>query len=308
MSYRIGDTPSLGSSASEIADYLEIECLKSVGGSFSVVEAAQLMGVVDDESTPEDESEENWEEVRRALAIVEDRERMCRGAYPFETDVNALYLSRECDNTVSSVYTFFLLATRERMRENRFVDGIDGSLLFERVCADILKNFFGKYSSSYVFGTGGDVPGNFKKKLEELLRLFSERGYTISDKAVNPHLRDGGIDIVTFIPFVDSRQGQFITFSQCKTGTNWEQMLSSLCPSILDDYINPSLVSKPFVFFLIAEDCRDFDWVTIVRRTGGVIFDRCRLMSFLPKSLDDSILKDIIKWNAGVINRYKDAE
>lgn len=307
MSYLIGDTPSLGSSVSEIADYLEIECLRSIGGCFSVVEAAQLMGVVDDESTPEDEREENREDIRQALAIVEDRERMCRGAYPFSADVNAIYLKRECDSIVSSVYTFFLLATRERMKEDRFVGKIDGSLLFERVCADILKNFFGKYSSSFVFGTGGNVPGNFKKKLEELLRLFSERGYTISEKAINPHLRDGGIDIVTFIPFNDSRQGQFITFSQCKTGTNWEQMLSSLCPSILDDYMNPSLVSKPFVLFLIAEDCRDDDWVTKVRRTGGVIFDRCRLMSFLPESLDEKLLNDIMRWNTGVINRYNDA-
>ena len=151
------------------------------------------------------------------------------------------------------------------------------------------------------------MTGNFRKKLEELLELFSERGYTIAEKAVNPHLRDGGIDIVTFIPFVDSRQGQFITFSQCKTGTNWDQMLSSLCPSILDDYINPSLVSKHFVLFLIAEDCRDIDWVTKVRRTGGVIFDRCRLMSFLPQLLDESILNDIIHWNTGVISRYKEA-
>ena len=73
MSYIIGDTPSLGSSVSEIADYLEIECLRSTEGAFSVVEAAQLMGVVDDESTPEDEREENWEDIRQALAIIEDR-------------------------------------------------------------------------------------------------------------------------------------------------------------------------------------------------------------------------------------------
>ncbi len=306
MPYRIGTPPCLGSSVSEIADYLEIECLRGGSDSFSVVEAAQLMGVVDDESTPEDEREENVEDIRGALAIIEDRYRMCRGAYPFKADVNSVVLEKSCDAKVQSLYVFFLLATRERMNENRFVGSLDGTVLFERVCSGVLKNFLGKHSKSYVFGTGGEERGSFRNKLMGLLDLFAEKGYSVVERPINPHLKDGGIDVVTFVPFGDSRQGQFITFAQCKTGTNWERALTSLCPEILSDYISPPLVSKPFLFFLIAEDCRDNDWTTLVRQTRGVIFDRCRLMSFIPDNVEESLLNDIKIWNAGVLERYND--
>ena len=45
------------------------------------------------------------------------------------------------------------------------------------------------------------------------------------------------------------------------------------------------------------------DWENTARDTGGILFDRSRIMNYLPKQIDDSLLQDIQKWNKAVLAR-----
>lgn len=305
MSYKLGDTPSARPSNSELADFLEVECLQSDDGCFSVTEAAQLMGIIDDESTPVDEEEETLDAIKSALMFIEDRKVTTRGHYPFMADVSSVKTdTASCSPYYRSIYTFLLLATRENMNENRANNGIDGTVLFEHLCAIIMNNYLGGHCISYVFGTGDQERPSFLDKLKNMLSVFKEKGYSVEDNPLNPNIKDGGIDVVSFVPFEDTRQGHFIVFSQCKTGTNWISHVSDLQPSLLDDYISPSLVSKPYIAFMVSDDYQENDWRTLVRKTQGIVFDRCRLMSYLPDSIDDLLLQDINTWNKAVLDRY----
>ena len=51
------------------------------------------------------------------------------------------------------------------MKRNRVHGGVDGTLLFERLCANVAKNYFGGNGQSFVFGTA--KPGNFETKVRD---------------------------------------------------------------------------------------------------------------------------------------------
>lgn len=305
MSYRLGRIPSPRPSLSELVDYMEVETLLSGSSSFSSTEVAQQMGVVDDESTPEDEEEESLEFIRDSLSLVKDRKRMAKGRYPFVSSISSIEMDGNCDPIYTSVYTFLLLATRENMRDNRMVGDLDGTVLFERLCAHILNCFLGNQSISFVFGTGSEEKASFLDRLRLMLDSFKEKGYSVTTTPNNPYFKDAGIDVVAFIPFNDERHGHMVYLAQCKTGTSWASHLSDLQPTILGDYINPMLVPNPGKMFMITDEYIETDWRDVVQRIGGLFFDRCRLMAYLPTQFDSPLLDDIIKWNEGVLARYQ---
>lgn len=305
MSYKLGNPPSPRPSINELADYFEFECLRSSSCSYSVTEVSQQLGVVDDESTPENEEFESLEQVRVTLSLIEDRKRITRNRYPFKSGVSSIECDTACPDFIKQIYVFLLLSTRENMRDNRFIGNIDGSALFERLCAEVLTSFLGEHAKSIVFGTGSVDSNCFFEKLQFMLDSFNEKGYTVTRNPNNRYFKDAGIDVVAFIPFVDERHGHFVCLAQCKTGTSWESHLTDLQPSILHDYIYPILTPQPRKLFLITDDYQESDWRDKVNRLDGVLFDRCRIMSFLPDSLDPSLVSDIQAWNRGVLSRYK---
>ena len=304
MSYKLGNPPSPRPSLNELADFIEIECLRSSCCSFSVTEVAQQLGVVDDESTPEDEEFESLEQIRSALSLIEDRKRFSNNRYPFQSSVSSIECDPACSEYFKHLYVFLLLSTRENMKDNRLVKDIDGTVLFERLCAEVLKNFLGEHSASFVFGTGCADSNQFFDKLTLMLESFKEKGYAITKNPNNKHFKDAGIDVVAFIPFVDERHGHFVCFAQCKTGTSWEMHLTDLQPAILHDYINPIITPQPRKLFLISDDYQASDWRDKVNQLGGVLFDRCRIMSYVPNELPADLMNAIRVWNEGVLFRY----
>lgn len=106
------------------------------------------------------------------------------------------------------------------MSSKRIVNGKDGALLFERLCNEILINYFGHSSKSMVFGTGAEngVKG-FKEKVNEMLNEFSEKGYQFKmPEDVRNNQKDAGVDLVAFIPFKDSRKGHFVALDNARRG------------------------------------------------------------------------------------------
>lgn len=196
------------------------------------------------------------------------------------------------------------------MKDNKKANDIDGTAIFERLCCCIMHEFFGSYSQSFVFGTGAVEGEGFYDKLGDMLSKLSEKGYSYrKPDGDNGMEKDGSVDVVTFIPFADSKKGQFIALSQCKTGLSWRTSISQLNPSSFScSYVSPAFVFTPISVFMVAETLDDEkgNWERLSRDSHGLLFDRCRLMQFVPEDLDtrDSLLyHDMCQWNLGVMDR-----
>ncbi|MBQ8704260.1 MAG: hypothetical protein IJ524_07795 [Bacteroidales bacterium] len=286
----------------EMADNLELECLFSPTHSCSIVSIAQEMGIADENE--EDVDEINNNALSESLGIIDLRSSWCAGNYPFFANANTIQFQTS-NGDISSVYTFLLLATREKMNTQRIADGIDGTLLFERLSACILKNYFGEDSHVSVFGTGSGLSESFKDKLKRLLSDIGEKGYSLREDAIEPTQKDGGIDLYAFIPFKDGKKGQFIGFGQCKTGTSWSSVLGMMCPETFDLYLIPRFIFTPISIYMLSDTIPSQKWDKLSIQSKGFIFDRCRLMNWLPKQIDNGIMEEIKRWNEAVIARYK---
>lgn len=303
MPYRLGELPSDKATQDEIADYLEVKCLLSADDSFSIVEAAEDNGFVEDEDAVESPEVDAYSSYADALLQIDERSRaITNNRYPFIGEQNSISLSDDCSEFFKTIYTFLLFATRWKMGADRIVQGKDGALLFERLCNSVLINYFGHHAQGMVFGTGAESDNEgFEAKVRGMLERFAEKGYLFRrpDRDRNRQ-KDGKVDLVAFIPFNDSRKGHFVAFGQCKTGTHWREKLGQLNPrTFCDLYLQPSLASTPVCIYMVSEACND-DWEQLARYSQGVLFDRTRIMQFIPDSIDENLFNDIAAWVNGV--------
>lgn len=300
MAYKLGSLPSVRATRSELADFMEIMCLKAKAdsGCYSILDASQAMGIVGDDEEDDRIAEEL--PFYDSLSIIDERDLATSSHYPFQTDGYSIRLKDDCAPVVMSVYLFLLLATRNDMSRNRIFEGVDGGKLFERLCSCVLSKYFGPNSDCFVFGTGDDVHTSFDDKIQNLISRLDERVYAprrpLGDKG---HHQDDKLDVVVHIPFHDKRMGQFVAFGQCKTGDNWRDSIRLLSPKdFSENYFTPPLNFTPIVVNMVSESFSD-DWERKARDV--VFFDRCRIMRYVPANLDESVLSDINKWNSGVL-------
>ena len=259
----------------------------------------------DDGYIPEDDSE-NYD---CALSEVEDRYVFSNGHYPFETSCKTIRIRTDVDSLVKDIYIFLLLSTRENMSIGRIADGIDGTALFEELCAAVLKNYFGENCCSFVFGTGRNDKDTFGNKVQKMLDSLKEgRMLFRHPDNDNDQQKDGKLDIVALIPFADSKKGQFIAFGQCKTGTNWRASISQLNPrAFCESYCSPPPGFTPVAVFMVAE-AFEKNWENLQRSSNGILFDRLRIMNYLPQKIEEDLLSKIRKWNTSVIRKYQESQ
>lgn len=298
MPYKLGALPSLRATKSENADFMEVMCLRSGQGSYSAVEASQALGIVEEEEDDRIEKEMPFLDV---LAVVEERVKATNGNYPFFSDGYSVYLDTECTDYIRKIYFFLLFATRNNMSNNRIFNGIDGGKLFEQLCSQVLRNYFGDKCNCFVFGTGDDEHRTFDDRLRHLLEKLKEPKYATRRPAGDTgHQVDDKLDLVAHIPFQDKRLGQFIAFAQCKTGDSWRESIRLLNPMDFSaNYFDPVLNFTPITVNMVSESFSD-NWERIARNV--VFFDRCRIMRYLPEKMDNSILENIDLWNEGLIS------
>lgn len=296
MAYYLRGTPTPRATDCEMADFIEYQCLRSFSKCISITEVVDILGIVAD-NNDDDNDDVLTDSIQDSLSEIDERGVDSGHSYPFSADNNTISLKPDVSEFNTIIYTFLLLATREK--ENKVADGIDGTSIFEQLCSEVIKNYFGRNSHSFVFGTGAENSMGFKDKVKTLLKTLNIRGYRVRmpDKDTGHH-QDGGVDVVAFIPFSDRNKGHFVAFGQCKTGTTWR---SSTPPtSFCSDYIEPSVVFNPVIFYMVAESFSD-TWEGVERNCSGLLFDRERIMEFLPDKLPQDLLEKIKQWNSAII-------
>ena len=281
-----------------IADFLEFECIKS--GGVSSLSYRSYLSMPDDEICNDGiESSDDISVAGLDAAIAEcsNRYQCCPNHYPFVTGISSLALKSDA-SWYRDIYTFLLLATRMNMKDNRKQGGYDGAELFEQLCVIVTKEYYGRHCKAEVFGTAAS--GSFNKKMEALLRSLNIRGHFVEPEGSTGHQKDGDLDIVAWIPFSDKKDSQMIALGQCKTGTHWEGMLTELDPyGFFSLYSSQQPYSKPLKMFFVAESFGKYKWGERCS-SGGVLFDRTRIMEFLPNEVDGEtgeLLSKIKTWN-----------
>lgn len=305
MDYKIPNIPLPTASVPELVDYMEVCCLKD-GYAYSTTQVLSDMGIL---SEPSEEYEliENENIADSMMNEVESRISHTDNRYPFEQNDSSIS-NPAVQSLVFSIYEFLLLVTRKDLSgRGRIVNEIDGTALFERLCALVVGNYFGNIKNAFVFGTGSVETHSFADKINDFLQRIDEPGHCF----VRPtHAlgmeKDAKVDVVVCIPFADKLEGRFIALGQCKAGTSWREQINSLSIKTFVDYIQPPLRFTPVAFFLVAESFYD-NWENLQSACGGVLFDRERIMQYLPSQdvimkADASLLEEIQKWNAGVLN------
>lgn len=293
-----------------IADFLEFECIKN-GSGVSSLSYRSYISVSDDEINNEGiESSDDYSVSALDAAIAEcsNRSSCCPNHYPFVIGPSSLDLKPDA-GWHKDIYTFLLLATRLNMRDERMQGGFDGTKLFESLCALVTKEYYGNRCHAKVFGTS--VAGAFKDKVEDFLRSLCIRGHFKMPEGSTGHEKDGNLDIVAWIPFADKKDGQLIALGQCKTGTHWEGMLTELNP---DDFFSlhstQQPYAKPLKMFFVAESFGNFKWEERCTN-GGILFDRTRIMEYLPEKLEgemSELLEKIRVWNAAALTAESNKE
>lgn len=304
MNYKIPNIPLPTASIPELVDYMEVCCLKD-GYTYSTTQVISDIGIL---SEPSEEYEliENESIADSMMNEVESRISHTDNRYPFEQNDSSI--SRPVvQSYVSSIYEFLLLVTRRSLSgKGRIVNDIDGTALFERLCALVVGNYFGNIKNAFVFGTGSMETHSFEEKMNDFLQRIQEPGhrYVPPTHALGME-KDGKVDVVVCIPFADKLEGRFIALGQCKAGTSWREQISSLSIQTFMDYIQPSLRFTPVALFLVAESFYD-NWENLQSACGGVLFDRERIMQYLPSEnaiveADANLIQEILIWNKGVL-------
>ena len=149
--------PTVRAPAHELADFAELTAWRD--GSVSTTALSRVLGRIEEndygDGVPEkDEAECAAEE---AYVEIEARSQACgkNAGYPFLIDARGSTLAR-CPGELNCrqlVYLYLLLATRLNMRDNRRHAEIDGTSLFEKLCAGVVRSYLGPRAESMVFGT-----------------------------------------------------------------------------------------------------------------------------------------------------------
>ena len=302
MSYKIPALPSPKAYLEEKADFWEIQSILNSGQFISQMNITKSFAYGLDEmqhdgiESEEDTLEFNLESVYQELI---DRRKSCYAGYPFEFG-HASIKFNESREYKRDMYLYLLLCTRFNMNTQKMQNGIDATLLFEEICAEVARNHFGKNSECLIFGTA--TPGNFEAKIRDLaIKLGEGEGYKNPNQNY-PTKNDDGIDVVVWKNFADFREGKLIGFAQCKTGTNWRDLIHKLKPrDFCDNWLvnNPVLSPIPMIFLC---DTLHYEQNFITDQRGFLIFNRFRIMEYLPDRLDAGLYRKVQQWLQGALN------
>lgn len=305
--YKLGNIPSIKDDISEIADFIEIKCLFSEEGVFSIESARSALSVESDELYFEgidDDDDRTYNRLMEVFAELKQRKKDCNDFYPFMIYNDLISFNKECNEQITEIYKYLLFATRANMRDYRlFGDGKDAALIFEVLSQYICESYFGSQSVSMVFGTAADM--SFKDKVKELITRLNFKSDVREPIGSNGKKKDAKLDVIVWNPFKDKRDSMLIGMAQCKTGTHWDETLTQLQPSsFFRNYMYYSPIADPVRLFFITESVAINEQWEERARNAGILFDRQRIMSLLPQDIDKHLLKDIAEWNIYISHVY----
>lgn len=302
MAYKLPGVPSPRAYLEEKADFWEIQCLRNSDDYVSALSISRVLDKSFDELKLEGiESDDDFLEGNLADVFeqLKSRAKYCKTGYPFEFGRSSIKSLGAGTDDRHDVYLYLLLCTRLNMKDDKTFDGVDGTLVFEKLCAEVAKVYFGENADSIVFGTA--EPGNFEAKMKDMIKLIGEGDGFKNPNNNYPTKNEDGIDVVVWKHFEDKRIGKLIGFCQCKTGTTWQDAVKKLNPDhFCENWISEKPVFPPIPIIFLA-DTLNYEKNFVSDQRGRLFFNRFRIMEHLPSKLDDAIMNDIRVWLKGAL-------
>lgn len=293
----------------KLADWIEIEALRDDDRRCSfedLVSALRTSGSVDgvDDTDPEDDSgsQKVHELAESAFNIIEFRHGVSSqkpGSYPYLIKGTSL----QFDGEEGSPYTFLLLSS--------YFGGSIGSVndsytqLFEDLCAVAIQDHLGGSATgamTYQMGhpRRAGQPANFAAAVTAMCAELHDGGSVRIRPRMNA-VRDGKLDVVAWIPMLDRRQGKFIGFGQCATGSNWKDKLAELqAEAWCNTWLAERPVQLPARMFFVPHAIPDDEWLTTSFQSG-IIFDRLRIAHHSTK-IAGTVASRVSDWNRAALS------
>lgn len=305
MPYKIPNLPSAKAYLEEKADFWEIQALIHTAQFFSQMSMSRAISKELDEidhdgiESEDDKLDDNLSDTFYELTA---RHSSLQSRYPFEFGKYSIRLI-ETESPHRDIYLFLLLCTRFSMNkaENKVRNGVDATLIFEDLCAVVAENYLGENAKSLVFGTATE--GNFENKIKNLIKSIGEgQGYKNPNQNY-PTKNDDGIDVVVWRDFADNRISKLIGFGQCKTGTSWQDEVKKLNPEHFCEnwlYEKPAFPPLRMVFIC---DTLNIEKNFVSDQRGILMFNRFRIMEYLPEELPQELLDKIRTWLSDALTK-----
>jgi hypothetical protein len=288
--------PNSQDPASIVADFLELQCLLT-NAPVSTYSLRSLFSISDDEIDNEgivSSDDFSIDALEDGIKECEQRASFCPSKYPFNVSSNSL-IPQIHEDVNKEIYQFLLLSTRLNMNTQSEQAGFDATDLFEELSSKVAAEYFGQHSKSMVFGTA--ETGTFKQKIERVINNLNLTSLFKTPLGSTGRQKDAAVDVVAWIPFADKKDSQLIAIGQCKTGTHWEGMLTSTQPKVFfESYFTGAPFADVERMFFVSESYGIDRWEERTRK-AGIMFDRTRIMEYIPSDLDVDLLYKITQWN-----------
>ncbi len=251
------------------------------------IEDERMAGVVDDALIEHGNSWEERQVVLESLsgAIAEEVDRrssMMKQAYPFGITKGSSLSYRP---SRSGVYEFCLAAALNPAGE---IEGMPkASAVFELIARDVLASHLGDGARGFRAGAPSyDFEKRGSSARETFLALEKECGEFhwcpeagFPEEPTFNHLRDAGLDIVVWKPWLDGRLGQLFAIGQCACGKNDVDASKGreLSPARLRIWLRPICHAPPLRCFFVAHHIPNALELYAISKDAGVVFDRARM-------------------------------
>ena len=279
--------PRPGDDREKLADWLEIEALLSTDGIGKLRELARTLGIggreeADETSLAEQvfpEPDELIDGLTPVVQTLAQRAESCTVAYPFTIDPQGTHV-RARENWASSTYAWMLLSCHFPASGSfsRGKSAIYHARLFEALCVEAAKRYLGgdaQGARSFHFASPRPDGSGFDTALKRLRAAMHAEPRNLTAHAE----KDADLDVMAWRPWDDRVSNYLSLFGQCAGGNNWDQKFPNP-RKFTDNWIElhgPDPIAALFLpRMLHAHEFR-------TNRSQGVIFNRCRIASLVPK-------------------------
>lgn len=252
----------------------------------------------------EDETDKYLQKMDDISAEIRYRIDVGESYYPFiieDQDYNLRFESESSESAI--IYSYLLLATRAQMSKDRVKADIDGTSIFEQLCAVVAQKYFGPRAEVDILGTSKQDVTSFRTKLRKITHALGEGGDILENPGFRP--QDDNVDVIVWKSFKDQQPSKMIAFGQCKTGTSWVERLSELnTEAFCKTWFTIQPVMTPIRMFFTAQYFPR-DLFRVRANEAGLVFDRFRILDYLPEELDGELLSKMQIWAEAIKTYYQ---
>lgn len=273
------DKPPKGRDSFIWTDFAELRTLVHPDQCFSRGDLAGIENRCNDAGQRFD-AEQRWREISD---FVEIRQVEFKESYPFKVsdDRGAVYLDVDNENPAHKIYLGLLIASS--MKHVKSTRQAEIARTFEQICFTVFSYLMpcgSEVRATWANG-GPEAPykGTLYQKMMEIAKdirctaNFKQRDFKENDRG------DGGIDLISWHPMADCREGMPIAFAQCgcsKDDWRFKQLEASWAK-----HLRHLPVMHPWAtYYFLPLDLReaDGDWAYKSDIGQAIVIDRLRLL------------------------------